>query len=458
MKKGGAETNRGPVHEHELPRDHHRTFRAKGLAHLERLLAAIGARSDAVGDRAHAVVEQGPVNEARPKVQGVHEAGTELLEPPAAVGLDLALPVVRCEGPIEPHDPVDEPGREDPDAAEIQEVQLLGVLGEEVVSKVRVTVDDAQGRHGRPPGLEQKGGDAVARLKGGLLERQKAAALPPLHGEEPRRRELGLRRRHGDVVPTLEEASVERHHPRLAPVVELLSQAVRDLLQGLTGVDGHVHAPEHRQERPQLPDVALHRALHLGILQLDRERASVTSLRPVHLSKGGRMSGVQVEAPEARHPVGPKLRSHAAANKGAAHGRGVRLQLTEFGRKFRGQQVRHRGEHLRRLHQGALEAAKGRLQGPGVAQGFLLAAPQAVRPERRPGPGHVDADPGGPDDPPGQAVAFPVGGGVVHDHDVGARARLVSPPPAGRRGETGVRRAPSLKSALRRRRPSARGG
>ena len=93
--------------------------------------------------------------------------------------------------------------------------------------------------------------------------------------------------RRGDVVAPVEEAGVELHRLGLAGVVQLLAQPIADLHQDGGGVQRAVHAAVQAEDGGELGQIALHRALHLRILELDRQARAVGSGGVVDLAEGG---------------------------------------------------------------------------------------------------------------------------------------------------------------------------
>ena len=82
MQEHAAEPDRGAVHEHEFARHRHRPLLLQRLVHLEGLAPAVFGRLHAVGDGAHPVVEQRPVDEARPDVERCRSVrGSSRLKP-----------------------------------------------------------------------------------------------------------------------------------------------------------------------------------------------------------------------------------------------------------------------------------------------------------------------------------------------------------------------------------------
>ena len=64
----------------------------------------------------------------------------------------------------------------------------------------------------------------------------------------------------------------------LALIIELLADALGNLASDLGRVDRRLHAAMDRKKPLQLTQVGLDRRLHIGILQLARQRVSV--MRP----------------------------------------------------------------------------------------------------------------------------------------------------------------------------------
>src|SRR3954462_5792192 len=85
VQEYAAESDRGAIHEYKFPRHPHRAFFLQRLVNTERFTASVLARLHAVGETTHAVVEQRPVDEARPDVQYIVEVPRETLESPGLV-------------------------------------------------------------------------------------------------------------------------------------------------------------------------------------------------------------------------------------------------------------------------------------------------------------------------------------------------------------------------------------
>ncbi len=159
---------------------------------------------------------------------------------------------------------------------------------------------------------------------------------------------------------------VEPHLRRFALVVELLTKALRELLENLLVLDRTVHPVIDRHRQSKLADVGLHRARHVRVLQLAGDLRAVRQTTPMHLPERGGRGGFLAELGEFGAPVWAEFIGHAAAHEGPAHRRRVGLQLGEFSRVFGGQGIRHGGQELRHLHQWALQPAENGFQVLGV--------------------------------------------------------------------------------------------
>ena len=106
-----AEANRGAVHEDEFARHLQRAALGLQRPHHRRDLAPpVFAGADAVGDGADAVVDQRPVDEARPNVERVDGGARQIDETPAFVGVDDTALVALGQAAIEVDDAADEGG------------------------------------------------------------------------------------------------------------------------------------------------------------------------------------------------------------------------------------------------------------------------------------------------------------------------------------------------------------
>ncbi len=137
---------------------------------------------------------------------------------------------------------------------------------------------------------------------------------------------------------------------RFALIVELLAQALAELLQNLARVDLRAETPLHGEDHAELAEIRFDRRLHVRILQLAGNRGAVRRGRAMHLPErsGGRR--LVLEGLEALLPVRPELRTHAAADEGPAHRRRRRLQLLQLEGVFGRQHVGDGGGELRHLH------------------------------------------------------------------------------------------------------------
>ena len=127
VQKRAAKADRRAVHEDEFARHPHRPFLLQGLMHLKRLLASILARRDAVGDRAHAIVEQRRIDEARPDVQNLGEIARQAVKTPGLIGVEAAVEIIMQQAFVEFDHAADEFRRENADAAIIEQIDAEGL-------------------------------------------------------------------------------------------------------------------------------------------------------------------------------------------------------------------------------------------------------------------------------------------------------------------------------------------
>src|SRR5215470_7121691 len=168
MEKNSAQPDGSTVHEHELARYGDRTLGLEGAMHLECLAPTVLRWLHAVGDRAHAIIEQRPVDKARPNVEDIDQLAPEPLEPPGLVGVHDKIVVVGKQSVIEVNHAADEFRRKDTNAAVVEQVdagRLAVGVEHGVVAEMRVAVDDAVTAERMPPGGKQGGGKPIAHLK-----------------------------------------------------------------------------------------------------------------------------------------------------------------------------------------------------------------------------------------------------------------------------------------------------
>ena len=426
VQEHAAEPDRRPVHEHELLRDRDRPLLLQRLVHREGFSPSIFGGLHLVGDGAHAIVEQRPVDKARPDVEDVDQVLGQPAKAPDLVGVDDPRLVIVEQAAVEVDDAADEGRREDADAAIVQQVDALRraiAVGEDsVVAEVRIAMDHAEPAEWRPPRREHRRGEPVAILQTMLLVGGDLVALQPVHGQQPRRRQRRPHRRHPHQRLACQHGRIERGMLGLAPIVELLAHPGTDLLRHLARVDRRVHAPVHGKQHRQLLEVGLHGRLHVRILQLAGQRRAGQIGCPVHLPQrcGGRRA--QLERAELLGPVGAELGLHPALDEGRPHRRRVALQLGELLRVFGRQGVGDGRHQLGDLHDRPLQAAQR------LGQRSRIGAPRRVGPEQTP-PRHAGGDAAdiGPDpriarDPGGHAVSFNIA--IGHAADMGRCDRM----------------------------------
>ncbi len=155
-----------------------------------------------------------------------------------------------------------------------------------------------------------------------------------------------------------EHQPIQAHLRRFAPVIQLFAQALAEFGINVVLLDGVVHPGIERHRHAQLPQIRLHSARHIRVLQLAGDIRAVGQGGAMHLAQARRRHRLLREGGKAAAPVRPELRGHASAYEIPAHRRCVGLQLGQLFGIFRRQCVRHGGEELRHLHQRAFQPAK----------------------------------------------------------------------------------------------------
>ena len=246
MDEHGAQPDGGAVHEHELARRPHAAHAAQLAEHVLRHLAAV-AFDHALGETARPVVHQRAIEEGGPAVQHGDHLMRQAGKAPILVGRHGARDVVGHQRAVKLDRAAHETRREDPDAAEIHQIDRT-VRPHRVVAEMRIAVDHAVGIERHVPGAEHVGGQPVLVLLRMALPVEQWLALQPGHGEQPVGRVRGHDLRHVHAGLVAQHVAIERHVPGLAPVVQLLAQARGDLGMDLVGTDGGIEALADRED------------------------------------------------------------------------------------------------------------------------------------------------------------------------------------------------------------------
>src|SRR5262249_19524621 len=141
MQEHPAEPDRGAIHEHELARHSDWALLAQRLMHAERFAPAIFGRLDPIRYGARAVVEQRAVDEPCPDIERFDQVAVETAKTPGLVGVQDQGIVVLEQPMIEIDHAADEPGRENPNATVVEEVdspRFAVVDKRRVVTEVRI--------------------------------------------------------------------------------------------------------------------------------------------------------------------------------------------------------------------------------------------------------------------------------------------------------------------------------
>src|ERR1700722_3585892 len=191
------EADRRSLQKHEFAWDRQpAALRLQGAHHLADLAAAVFRPLGGVGCGAHAIVENGPAHESRPKGHRLDRAGRELGEAPHLERMRGSRLIVRLESAIELYDAKHEPRREDAHAAIVEQIYAINIAlsalagcVDRIDAMMRMAVQDAVAQERAPPGVEQPDGDRVTRFLRGVLEGGESFAVEPLHRQKPARRQ-----------------------------------------------------------------------------------------------------------------------------------------------------------------------------------------------------------------------------------------------------------------------------
>ena len=92
--------------------------------------------------------------------------------------------------------------------------------------------------------------------------------------------------------------AIQTHLRRLAGVIQLLAQPFGEFGVDIVGVDALIHALVDRHGEAQLPQIGVHGAGHVGVLQLAGHLLARFQNGAVHLAERGGGGGLLVEAGE----------------------------------------------------------------------------------------------------------------------------------------------------------------
>ena len=293
MQKDRAQADGRPVHEDEFPGRRDAPQTAQFPVHLTGDPGPIDAAFGFL-DTAFPVLHQRRIDKPRPVVEDLDHLQAEVGEAPGLVGADRQVLVLVAQSPVEVDDGADETRLEDPDTAEIDQVDGA-VRAHRIIAQVGVAVNDAVVIERQVPGMEHVHGDGVAGGAAVIDKRHQRRALQPVHGQQAVGRQLRHRLRYDNAGVVLQHVGIERHVVGFAPVIQFLVQPVRQFGMDFRRVDGPVVTPVEGEDQFQLPEVGLHRRSHGRVLQLAGQVQPVMADRPVHLSEGGGGRRLSVE-------------------------------------------------------------------------------------------------------------------------------------------------------------------
>src|SRR5215210_3207873 len=119
--------------------------------HLESLATSVFAGLHAIGDAAHPIIKQRPIDEARPDVQRPDQLARKAAKSPGFISVHDQLLIAGTQAVIEVHNAGDEFGWENPDAAVVEQVDAerlplaaAGFLEHRIIAEMRIAMDHAE--------------------------------------------------------------------------------------------------------------------------------------------------------------------------------------------------------------------------------------------------------------------------------------------------------------------------
>ena len=291
-----------------------------------------------------------------------------------------------------PHETGDRGVRELGHAAVIDE-RHAAVIEQDVVARVRVTVEQAMPVDRPEAVTEHDLGDAVPRGLVGLVKRRERPASDELLDQYVRRRQLVHDFWHADERVAPEMAGEPFLRRRLSQVIQLAEQPLLQIADDRPWLDTRRHRANERHHQLDVREIVLDRLPHAGVLHLHGHVLAVQQRRAVHLPDGGCGERHALERPEDLLRRPPEVALEHVLDQVVRHRRRVSLQRCQLGSHVFRQHAAHKRQDLPELHDRALHVAHrlgdiaGRLHHELAALLRARLAPRELRthpPERRP--------------------------------------------------------------------------
>ena len=202
--------------------------------------------------------------------------------------------------------------------------------------------------------------DLVADLlrRAGFKERHHAGAFQPAHRQQSVTRHICTIVRQAHTGLVTQHMLIECQVRRLAPIVQLLTQAFRQLAIDITGRYCRVIPLIELEDQPQLAQIRVNGRCHVGILKFHRQQVTVQILRLMNLAKRGCGYRLTREGFQPLLPVRAKFCRHPATGEQPSHRRGISLQAGQLFCIFGWQCIRNCRQNLCDLHDRAFQPAK----------------------------------------------------------------------------------------------------
>ncbi len=317
----------------------------------------------------HAVIQQRFIKEARPKVQHFHRLALQILEAPDAIGFCCFVEIPIAHGFIQHDHAAHEARFKNPHHAEIKQSDAEAIIIRQVrthlvIAEMRVAMNHTIAIERHIPGAEQGAGIGSAFFLRRVFvnTRLNGAAIQPGHGQQALGAKGFYRHGHAHARHITQHDAVKPLLRCFAQIIQFLAQAFGKLKIGFLILKRAIHATIEAHGDFQLPEVSLHHARHIRVLQLAGHALVIRQHSAMHLAEGRRGGGFTFKGFEFAFPSRAQFAHHAPAHKGPAHGRRIGLKRRQFLGDFGRQRIRHGGEELRDLHHGPLQGTQHRLQ------------------------------------------------------------------------------------------------
>ena len=286
-----AKPNCRAVHQREFARDAHAAGALQPGMHFFGDAPPI-LRVIAFLNGPHAVIQQRFIKEARPKVQHFHGFALQILEAPDTIGFSRLVEIPIAHGFIKHDHAAHEARIENPHHAEIKQIDPEAIIIRQVrahlvIPQMRVAMDHTIAIEGHIPGAEQGAGIGSAFFLRRVFVNTclNGAAIQPGHRQQALGAKGFHRHRHAHAGHIAQHNAVKPLLRCFAQIIQFLAQAVRKLKIGFLILKRAIHATIEAHGNFQLPEVSLHHARHIRVLQLAGDALTIRQHGAMHLAE-----------------------------------------------------------------------------------------------------------------------------------------------------------------------------